>query len=250
MITKEHTTIIRSARVGRQQVVAPALLLAFVSLAIPAGGQQTAVQAGSVTAPDTGDVSEVGKKLSNPLSNVWALFTEFDLNFSDGNLNSGHPRAGGRTIFQPILPIPLYGEGEKEWKFITRPTIPFLSSQPIPSGENRFVGETFSFYAIGVGPDPCARCRAGLGAADDGLRLWPDLSAKYAASAFPGDQPGPGPEQCPDPALAQQPAALAAKLGPSPHRHPTAGPAARYQSLRQMRRRAADGWLCKARYLG
>jgi hypothetical protein len=36
------------------------------------------------------------------------------------------------------LPIPLYGTGEKEWKFITRPTIPFFSSQPIPSGGNRF----------------------------------------------------------------------------------------------------------------
>ena len=119
--------------------MAPALLLAFVSLAIPARGQQTAVQpGGGVTAPEAGDVSETGRKLSNPLSNVWALFTEFDLNFSDGNVNSGHQRAGGRTIFQPILPIPLYGAGEKEWKFITRPTIPFFSSQPIPTGGNRF----------------------------------------------------------------------------------------------------------------
>src|SRR4029077_1481315 len=91
MSTKEHTTIIRSARVGRQSVVEPALLLAFVSLAIPARGQQTAVQpGGGVTAPEAGDVSETGKKLSNPLSDVWALFTEFDLNFSDGNMNSGH----------------------------------------------------------------------------------------------------------------------------------------------------------------
>ena len=138
MSTKEHTTIIRSARIGRQPVVAPALLLAFVSLAIPARGQQTAVQPGGVTAPEAGDVSQIGKKLSNPLSNVWALFTEFDLNFSDGNVNSGHQQAGGSTIFQPILPIPLYGAGEKEWNLITRPTIPFFSSQPIPSGVNRF----------------------------------------------------------------------------------------------------------------
>jgi hypothetical protein len=139
MSKKEHT-IIRSARVGRQPFVAQALLLAFVSLAIPARGQQTAIQpaGGGVTAPEAGDVSETGKKLSNPLSDVWALFTEFDLNFSDGNVNSGHELAGGRTIFQPIVPIPLYGEGEKEWKFITRPTIPFFSSQPIPSGESRF----------------------------------------------------------------------------------------------------------------
>ena len=115
MSTKEHTTIIRNARIGRQPFVAPALLLAFVSLAIPARGQQTAVQpGGSITAPEAGDVADTGRKLSNPLSDVWALFTEFDFNFSDGNVNSGHLRAGGRTIFQPILPLPLYGEGEKE----------------------------------------------------------------------------------------------------------------------------------------
>lgn len=139
MSTIEHTTIIRSVRVGWQPVVAPALLLAFISLAIPARGQQTAVQpGGGVTAPEAGDVSETGRKLSNPLSDVWALFTEFDLNFSDGNVNSGRNRAGGRTIFQPILPIPLFGTGEKEWKVITRPTIPFFSGQPIPSGGSRF----------------------------------------------------------------------------------------------------------------
>src|SRR5205823_8768228 len=76
--------------------------------------------------------SETGKKLANPLSNVWALFTEFDFNFSDGKLNPGHPQAGSRMIFQPILPIPLFGSEEKEWKLITRPTIPVLFNQPIP----------------------------------------------------------------------------------------------------------------------
>jgi hypothetical protein len=138
MSTKEQNTI-RSARAGRQPVVAPALLLTFVLFATSARGQEARVQpGGGVTAPEGGDVSETGKKLSNPLSNVWALFTEFDLNFSDGNVNTGHQQAGGRTIFQPIVPIPLYGRGEKDWTFITRPTIPFLSSQPIPIGGDRF----------------------------------------------------------------------------------------------------------------
>jgi hypothetical protein len=91
-----------------------------------------------VTAPEAGDVSETGKKLANPLSNVWAMFTEFDSNFSDGKLNPGHQRAGSRTIFQPILPIPLFGSEEKEWQLITRPTIPFLFSQPIPNARNVF----------------------------------------------------------------------------------------------------------------
>ena len=78
MKTKEHTTI-RSARVGR---VAPGLLLALVFFATAGRGQEAHVPpGGGVTTPEAGDVSETGKKLANPLSNVWALFTEFDSTF-------------------------------------------------------------------------------------------------------------------------------------------------------------------------
>ncbi|RPJ52293.1 MAG: hypothetical protein EHM23_33060 [Acidobacteria bacterium] len=126
-------------RVGWQPVVAWALLLAFVFFPTAARGEEPRVQpGGGVTAHQSGDVAETGKKLSNPLSNVWALFTEFDLNFSDGNVNSGNEQVGGRMIFQPIVPIPLYGSEEKEWRLITRPTIPFLFSAPIPGGQDMF----------------------------------------------------------------------------------------------------------------
>jgi hypothetical protein len=132
----------RSARVGQQPVVASALLLlAFVFCATAAHGQESPAKPGGATAPEGGDVSETGKKLSNPLSNVWALFTEFDLNFSNGKVNSGHDQVGSRMIFQPILPIPLHGEGDKEWRLITRPTIPVLFSEPIPSGQDKFAHE-------------------------------------------------------------------------------------------------------------
>jgi len=138
MSTKEHTTI-RRARAGRHSVVPAALLLAFVFFTTGARGQEARVEPGDgVTAPESGDAAETARKLANPLSNVWALFTEFDLPLSDGNLNSGHPRVGGRMLFQPILPIPLFGSEEKEWQLITRPTIPFLFSQPIPTGPNKF----------------------------------------------------------------------------------------------------------------
>ena len=66
------------------------------------------------------------------------LFTEFDLHFSDGDLNKGDSKVGGRMIFQPILPFPLYGRGQDEWKLITRPTIPVLFSQPVPKGFDDF----------------------------------------------------------------------------------------------------------------
>ncbi len=136
--TKEDTAI-RSAKVRWQPVVASALLLAFVFFATAARGEEPRVQpGGGVTAPEHGDVAETGKKLSNPLSDIWALFTEFDLSFSNGNPNSGHDQVGGRMIFQPILPFPLYGRGENEWRFITRPTIPFHFSEPIPTGPDNF----------------------------------------------------------------------------------------------------------------
>jgi hypothetical protein len=138
MNTKEQPAI-RSARARRQSVVAPALLLAFVSFATGARAQEAGTQPGSGAArTDFVDVSETGKKLANPLSNVWALFTEFDFNFSDGKLNPGHQQAGSRMIFQPIIPIPLFGGEDNEWKLITRPTIPFLFSQAIP-GDGKVV---------------------------------------------------------------------------------------------------------------
>lgn len=135
-------TSIRTARVAHQSFVASALLLACMFFATVAHGQEPGSQSGAgATAPPNGDVSETGKKLSNPLSNVWAMFTEFDMNFSDGKLNSGHKQIGSRMIFQPILPIPLYGRGEKEWRLITRPTIPVLFSEPVPSGQGKFAHE-------------------------------------------------------------------------------------------------------------
>jgi hypothetical protein len=99
-----------------------ASLLAFVSFAPVAGGQEPKVASES-------DLAETGKSLSNPLSDIWALFTRFELNFADGDVNSGESKVGGRMIFQPILPFPLYGKGANKWNFITRPTIPVLFSR-------------------------------------------------------------------------------------------------------------------------
>jgi hypothetical protein len=79
-----------------------------------------------------GSLADISRKLSDPTSNVWALFTEFDLSFSDGDVNTGDPKVGGDMNFQPILPIPLYGEGKDQWKIIARPSIPVIFSNPDP----------------------------------------------------------------------------------------------------------------------
>jgi hypothetical protein len=81
---------------------------------------------------------EIGAKLANPLGGVWAIFTENDLPFFDGDINAGSMPAGGRVTFQPILPIPVYGTGEKQWMFITRPILPVLLSQPVPHAFDQF----------------------------------------------------------------------------------------------------------------
>jgi hypothetical protein len=73
-----------------------------------------------------GSLAEVGHKLSNPLSSVWALFTEFDFVSSDGDANDGHSKLSGAINFQPILPVPLYGTGDDRWKVIVRPSIPVV----------------------------------------------------------------------------------------------------------------------------
>jgi hypothetical protein len=89
-------------------------------------------------ADDHGSLANVGAKLSNPVSDVWAMFTQFGITVSDGNLNENAGEIGGNMIFQPILPIPIYGSGDKEWRLITRPTIPILFGNPVPEGPNDF----------------------------------------------------------------------------------------------------------------
>ena len=108
-----------------------ASVLAFVSFAPVAGAQEPKAASG-------GDIAETGKKLSNPVSDVWALFARFELNFADGDVNLGDSEIGGAMIFQPILPVPLYGKGANKWNFITRPTIPVLFSVPVPTSFNTF----------------------------------------------------------------------------------------------------------------
>jgi hypothetical protein len=89
--------------------------------------------------PEHGSLANIGAKLSDPTSNVWALQLNLQgPTFYDGDVNIGSPLIGGNVIFQPILPFPLYGTGEKQWKLITRPIIPIIFSQPIPTALDEF----------------------------------------------------------------------------------------------------------------
>jgi hypothetical protein len=89
--------------------------------------------------PDHGSLGEVGAKLANPLGELWALQMNFQMpQFFDGDVNTGDPQVGANMIFQPVMPIPLYGEGKAAWRLITRPIIPLIFSTPIPTGFDEF----------------------------------------------------------------------------------------------------------------
>ena len=89
------------------------------------------------------NLAEVGAKPSNPVSDVWALFTQFGITWSDGDLNNGEAEIGGNMIFQPILPVPLFGEGDEKWQILVRPAVPLLFGNSVPRKiPNRFDNQT------------------------------------------------------------------------------------------------------------
>lgn len=53
------------------------------------------------------DLQEINRKLSNPVSDVWALFTEFDLFFSGGAMQTGSENNFGQhaQIRLNIIPV-------------------------------------------------------------------------------------------------------------------------------------------------
>jgi hypothetical protein len=93
-------------------------------------------KAAPAPATEHGSLAETGAKLSNPVSDVWALFTEFDLNFNNGNANQGDDKIGGLMNFQPILPFPVFGKGEDRWQVLIRPAVPIQFAAPRPDGIN------------------------------------------------------------------------------------------------------------------
>jgi hypothetical protein len=93
--------------------------------------------------PQQGSLGEVGHKLADPLADLWSLSMNYETpKFFDGDVNTGDPKVGADMIFQPVMPLALYGEGAAAWRLITRPIIPLIFSQPIPTGFNEFDNES------------------------------------------------------------------------------------------------------------
>ena len=112
-----------------------ALLVAMPLAPLVASAEEATAASSEVHA----DLGETGAKLANPLSDLWSL--TFDINILktyDGNFNNGDPKVGSGVVFQPVMPFSLYGRGDAEWRLITRPIIPIVFSQPVPTGLDEF----------------------------------------------------------------------------------------------------------------
>ena len=118
------------------------MIYEMLLLASVLSGTLALAQTETETAPGSqsdNDLSQVGAKLSNPLGDLWALQFNFEMpKFFDGDVNTGDPEVGADVVFQPVMPFPLYGEGDAEWRMITRPIIPIIFSQPVPTGFDDF----------------------------------------------------------------------------------------------------------------
>src|SRR5215831_19545017 len=72
--------------------------------------------------------SELNRKLTNPVSDIWSIANQFN-NFE---LNNGH--WNNNWNFQPVLPVGL----TKDWNLITRPVMPFYDIVPHETAPNEF----------------------------------------------------------------------------------------------------------------
>jgi len=92
--------------------------------------------AGASAGSGPGDsVRELSKKTADPTGELALIFTQFGVTTNDGDHNSGSDKVAGNIVFQPIIPIPLYGRGRDEWRIVLRPTIALEIEKPIPQQE-------------------------------------------------------------------------------------------------------------------
>ncbi len=119
--------------VGKSEGVPRNLLASALAMALCLAPIAAAAQDPGAAKPagdSNQDLAETARKLSNPASDVWALFTEFDLTFNGGTASHGiEDEFAFSMTFQPIMPIKL----TDTWKMITRPTLPIIFTAPVPT---------------------------------------------------------------------------------------------------------------------
>ncbi len=99
--------------------------LAVLVLALSVLSGSAIVQAAEQAPPaHKDDMGEMSRKLNDPTSDIWALQGEFDYVLNKGGLSDHSTKNQYQFLFQPVLPIPL----TKNWKILTRPVVPIVST--------------------------------------------------------------------------------------------------------------------------
>jgi hypothetical protein len=89
--------------------------------------EATAVAGGADGGPSAESISDVNKKLSNPVSEIWSL----QIQQNNFRVDPGHGESGRwstNLIFQPVMPVAI----TDDWNLITRPVLPLFVSQAHP----------------------------------------------------------------------------------------------------------------------
>lgn len=101
-------------------------------------------------ATDADTAEETSKKLADPTSDIWALFTAFQATGFSGSAVEGR-KWGGTVLIEPVMPITL----NSKVKLLTRPALPIAIGMPIPNGKaiQGDLGNTYSGvdYEYGLG---------------------------------------------------------------------------------------------------
>jgi hypothetical protein len=162
-----------------------ALTMALCLSAAPARAADPAPS----TAPAKDELTDINKKLTNPVSDLWSnefQQNNYRLTFHKPNSTT---RWSSNLLFQPVLPVAITAD----WNLITRPVIPLFVSQPHPNpndptkgARNTNFGDIILLQLISPSPNLVGNWLLGLG---------PTLVFPSAGSDFTGQgkwQVGPG----------------------------------------------------------
>jgi hypothetical protein len=137
-----------------QFMVAIVILLAVWSFGSRAWADAGTVQQSATDADDSSKESEteINKKLSNPISSIWALSLQQNTYWIHPGIDGKANRNAVNLQFQPVTPVAL----TPNWNLITRPVLQLLNSSPYLdlTGFHRVTGIGDTILASLLSPSP------------------------------------------------------------------------------------------------